>query len=91
MFLLVLFACKNLFLLYKSSKRRKLLKPENLETIFLLSALKKPIKSSLATKHKYGRVGSQVSKMLRGVAHKGGRGRGLTVSEVLGGGLGKKG
>ena len=45
MFLLVLFACKNLSLLYKSSKRRKPIKPENLETIFLLSALKKPIKS----------------------------------------------
>ena len=45
-FLLVLFACKDPSLLYNSSKRRKHLKPENLEILFLLSALKKPIKST---------------------------------------------
>ena len=44
-FLLVLFACKDPSTLYKSSKRRNHLKTENLETIFLLSALKMPIKS----------------------------------------------
>ena len=44
-FLLVLFACKDPSLLYKSSKRRKPLKPENLETLFLLSIFKKPVKS----------------------------------------------
>ena len=48
MFSLVLFACKDPSPLYKSSKRRKHLKdfkPENLETLFQLSALKMPIKS----------------------------------------------
>ena len=44
-FLLILFACKDPPSLYKSSKRRNHLKPENLETPFLLSALKMPIKS----------------------------------------------
>ena len=44
-FLLVLFACKDSSPLYKSSKRRNHLKPENLERLFLLSALKMPIKS----------------------------------------------
>ena len=44
-FLLILFACKDPSSLYKSSKRRNHLKPENLETPFLLSALKIPIKS----------------------------------------------
>ena len=39
MFLLVLFACKDPSPLYKSSKRRNRLKPENLETLFLLSGL----------------------------------------------------
>ena len=45
MFFLVLFACKDPSPLYKSSKRKNHLKPENLETLFLLSALKMPIKS----------------------------------------------
>ena len=44
-FLLILFACKDPSSLYKSSNRRNHLKPENLETPFLLSALKIPIKS----------------------------------------------
>ena len=44
-FFLVLFACKDFSPLYKSSKRRNRLKPENLETLFLLSALKLPIAS----------------------------------------------
>ena len=44
-FLLVLFACKDPSPFYKSSKRKNHLKPENLETVFLLSALKMPIKS----------------------------------------------
>ena len=44
-FFLVLFASKDPSPLYKSSKRRNHLKPENLETRFLLSALKTPIKS----------------------------------------------
>ena len=45
-FLLALFACKDPSPLYKSSKTRNHLKPENLETLFLLSALKMPIKSA---------------------------------------------
>ena len=55
MFLLVLFACKDPSPLYKSSKRKNHLKPENLETLFLLSALKMPIKSvtSYQTEIKY--------------------------------------
>ena len=44
-FLLVLFSCKNPSPLYKSSKTRNYLKPDNLETLFLLSALKMPNKS----------------------------------------------
>ena len=44
-FLLVLFACKDPSPYYKSSKRRNHVKPENLETLFLLSTLKMPIKS----------------------------------------------
>ena len=51
-FVLVLFACRIPSLLYKTSKRRKPLKPENLETIFLLSALKSLLSLSLATKQK---------------------------------------
>ena len=43
-FLLVLFACKDPSPLYKSSKTRNHLKPEDLETLFLLSALKMRIK-----------------------------------------------
>ena len=43
--MLVLVACKDPSLLYKSSKTRNHLKPENLETLFLQSALKMPIKS----------------------------------------------
>ena len=43
--MLVLFACKDPSPLYKSSKTRNHLKPENLETLFLLSALKMPITS----------------------------------------------
>ena len=43
---LVLFACKDPSPLYKSSKTRKHLKPDNLETFFLLSALKMSIKSA---------------------------------------------
>ena len=42
--MLVSFAYKDTSPLYKSSKIRKHLKPENLETLFLLSALM-PIKS----------------------------------------------
>ena len=42
-FLLVLFACKDPSPLYKSSKTRSYLKPENLETLFLF-ALKMPVK-----------------------------------------------
>ena len=55
MFLLVLLACKDPSPLYKSSKRWNYLKPENLETRFLLSALKMPIKSvtSYQAKIKY--------------------------------------
>ena len=45
MFLLVLFACKDPSTLYTSSKGRNHLKPDNLETLFLLSTLKVPIKS----------------------------------------------
>ena len=45
MFSLVLFACKDPSPLYKSSKRKNHLKHDNLETFFLLSALKIPIKS----------------------------------------------
>ena len=41
-FLLDLFACKDSSPLYKSSKKRSHLKPEKLETLFLLSALKMP-------------------------------------------------
>ena len=44
-FLLVFFAYKDPSPLYKSSKRRNHLKPKNLETLFLLSALKVLIKS----------------------------------------------
>ena len=49
------FACKDPSPLYKSSKRKNHLKPENLETLFLLSALKMPIKSvtSYQAKIKY--------------------------------------
>ena len=43
--MLVLFACKDPFPFFKSSKIRNQLKPENFETLFLLSALKIPIKS----------------------------------------------
>ena len=43
--MLVSFAYKDTSPLCKSSKTRKHLKPENLETLFLLSALKMPIKS----------------------------------------------
>ena len=39
------FTCKDPSSLYKSSNRRNHLKPENLETAFLLSALKMPNKS----------------------------------------------
>ena len=46
MFLVVLFAFKDPSSLYKSSKRSSHLKPENLETPFLLSALKMTIKSA---------------------------------------------
>ena len=45
MFFLVLFAFKGLTPLYKSSKRSNHLKPDNLETFFLLLALKMPVKS----------------------------------------------
>ena len=45
MFFPSLFACKDPSPLYKSLKRRNHLKPENLETPFLRSALKMPIKS----------------------------------------------
>ena len=45
MFFLVLFACKHPSPLYKSSKARNHLKRKNLETLFLLSALKMLIKS----------------------------------------------
>ena len=44
-FLLVLYGCKDLSASYKSSKRRNHLKPENLETLFLPSAIKVTIKS----------------------------------------------
>ena len=44
-FLLVLYACKDLSSLYNSSKRRNYLQPDNLETLFLLSAIKVTIKS----------------------------------------------
>ena len=44
-FVLVLFACKDSSPLYKSSKRSNHLKPENLQTLSLPSALKMPIKS----------------------------------------------
>ena len=44
-FLLVLFAFKDPSPLYKSSKTRNHLKPGNLGTLFLLSALQMPIKS----------------------------------------------
>ena len=44
-FLPVLFACKDPSPLYKSSKGRNHVKPENLGTLFLLSAVKMPIKS----------------------------------------------
>ena len=44
-FLLILFAYKDPSSLYKSSNRRSHLKPENLETLFLLSPLKVSIKS----------------------------------------------
>ena len=47
-FLLVLFACKNPSPLYKSSKTRNYLKPDNLETLFLLSVLKMPNKSVIS-------------------------------------------
>ena len=43
--MLVLLACKDFSPLYKSSKTRKHLKPENLEALVLLSALEMPIKS----------------------------------------------
>ena len=49
-FLIVLFDCKDPS--FKFSKRRNHLKPENLETPFLLSALKMPIKSVTTTKQK---------------------------------------
>ena len=49
-FLIVLFDCK--YPSFKFSKRRNHLKPENLETPFLLSALKMPIKSVTTTKQK---------------------------------------
>ena len=45
MFFVILFACKDPSPLYKSAKTRNHLKPGNLETLFLLSALKMPIKS----------------------------------------------
>ena len=45
MFLLVLFACKDPSPLYESLKRRNHLKPENLETLLLLLALKICVKS----------------------------------------------
>ena len=45
--LLVLFASKDPSPLYKYSKTRNLLKPGNLETLFLLSALKMPIKCAI--------------------------------------------
>ena len=43
--MLVLFACKNPSPLYRLLKGSKHLKPENLETLSLLSTLKMPIKS----------------------------------------------
>ena len=43
-FLLVLFPCKDPSPLYKSSKRKNHHKPESVETLFLLPALKIPIK-----------------------------------------------
>ena len=45
MFFASFIACKDPSPLCKSSKRRNHLKPEDLETLFLLSALKMPIKS----------------------------------------------
>ena len=145
-FLLVLFACKDSSPLYKPSKTRNHLNPENFETLFLLSALKMPIKSVNSYQEKIkilrkrltllwfcncifvfqhsivflfnvgnkifcffknwifpfleggtfqgGGRGVKFSKILRGVAHKGG---GLTDLEFFiflggrGGGLGKKG
>ena len=56
--MLVLFACKDPCPLYKSSKRKNHLKPGNLETVFLLLALKIPIKSvtSQQAKIKYLKV-----------------------------------
>ena len=45
MFLVVLFACKDPFALYRFAKRSNYLKTQNLETLFLLSALKMPIES----------------------------------------------
>ena len=47
------YCCKGLSPLYKSSKRKNHLKPENLKTVFLLSALKMPIMS--ATSHQIPR------------------------------------
>ena len=43
--MLVLFACNYLSPLHKSSERKNHLKPENLGTVFLLSALRMPIES----------------------------------------------
>ena len=50
--MLVLFVCKDLSPLYKSSNTRNHLKPENLETLFLLSTLKMPITSVTSYKEK---------------------------------------
>ena len=50
--MLVLFVCKDLSPLYKSSKTKNYLKPENLETLFLLSTLKIPITSVTTYKEK---------------------------------------
>ena len=47
MFFLVFFAFRDPSPLYKSSNRRNHFKPDNLETLFLLSALKMPIMSHL--------------------------------------------
>ena len=44
-FLLVLFACKEPSPMYKFSKRRNHLKPEDLETLFSAINIKMPIKS----------------------------------------------
>ena len=46
MFSLLLFACKDPSPLHNSSKRRNHLQPDNLETFFLLLALKMLIKSA---------------------------------------------